>query len=171
MAAFSAPALAAEPSETGGVSVKLIGEFTDMRFTEEHAYGYLVQLWSSDKKLFGILMASEGLVGDTPTGLMEDVTYDPATGRLAFKARLSLGFTRDGQGHWIRAYNYFRFDGVISGAEVRGVFEISDELRPEAAPRREEVVLKKSDEGSDSLFRPRSYPEWKSWVDKIVRPR
>jgi hypothetical protein len=44
-----------------------LGAFSNMRFTEEHAYGYRVDLWWAGPCRFGLFEASEGLSGDTPT--------------------------------------------------------------------------------------------------------
>ena len=54
-------------------SLTVVGEFSNMQFTEEHAYGNSVQLWHHGDKLFGFFEASEGLAGDTPAGLLDEV--------------------------------------------------------------------------------------------------
>jgi hypothetical protein len=48
--------------------VGFLGEFSNIEFTEKHAYGYVVQLWRQGDRVFGFLEASEGLAGDTPIG-------------------------------------------------------------------------------------------------------
>lgn len=74
-------------------AVKRLGVFTNMRFTREHQYGYSVELWQEKDRVFGLFLSSEGLSGDTPTGLLEDAAFDAKTGRLTFRARLSTGMT------------------------------------------------------------------------------
>jgi hypothetical protein len=62
-----------------------------MKFTEEHAYGYSVQLWRQGDEVFGFFEASEGLAGDTPAGILDEVQFDPRSGALSFKAKLTIG--------------------------------------------------------------------------------
>ncbi|HEV7365229.1 MAG TPA: hypothetical protein VGN76_05250 [Gemmatimonadales bacterium] len=67
-----------------------VGAFSNMRFTEEHAYGYTVNLWRAGKCLFGLFEASEGLSSDTPTGLLKPARHAAAPGKLEFTAKLTL---------------------------------------------------------------------------------
>lgn len=41
--------------------VSAIGAFSNMRYTEEHAYGYVVELWRAEDCLFGLFFSSNGL--------------------------------------------------------------------------------------------------------------
>ncbi len=59
--------------------VTIVGEFSDVRHTAEHTYGYSVQLWRREGMLFGLFLAADGLEGDTPTGMLEDVKYSITT--------------------------------------------------------------------------------------------
>src|ERR1700719_513521 len=86
MLSFIAAAFAQAPRP-----ITFVGEFSNMRYTEEHAYGYSVQLWREGSAVFGLLLASEGLAGDTPAGLLEDLKYDPRAGKLSFQAKLTMG--------------------------------------------------------------------------------
>ena len=45
-----------------------VGAFSNMRYTDEHAYGYTVMLWRAGDCLFGLFESSRGLAGDTPIG-------------------------------------------------------------------------------------------------------
>ncbi len=49
-------------------SAKKLGVFSNMRSTAEHQYDYKVELWQEGDRVFGLFLASEGLIGDTPTG-------------------------------------------------------------------------------------------------------
>src|ERR1700676_1014299 len=71
--------------------ISFVGEFSNMRYTEEHAYGYTIQLWREGAAVFGLFLASEGLAGDTPTGLLDDLKYDARSGKLSFKTKLTMG--------------------------------------------------------------------------------
>ena len=90
-----------------------------MRYTEEHAYGYTVQLWREGASVFGLFLASEGLAGDTPTGLLDDLKYDPRSGKLSFKAKLTIGIDARRQ----PSHDLFEFDGARSAQAVSGVLK------------------------------------------------
>lgn len=151
--------------------VEPIGAFTNMRFTEEHAYGYTVKLWRDGDRLFGFLMVSEGLAGDTPTGLLEDVNYDPATHRLSFYARLTIGLFYDKTYNGVPSQDVFRFKGIMRKDEVTGSIVLTNMLTPEAAPQREDVVLKHSGEQSSDMPVYESYEGWKRVADEILKRR
>ncbi|MGH8247884.1 MAG: hypothetical protein ACREUU_15800 [Gammaproteobacteria bacterium] len=51
--------------------------------------------------------------GDTPTGMLEDVMFDPKTRRLAFRAKLSIGMAYLGPGKETPARDLFVFEGVL----------------------------------------------------------
>src|SRR2546425_9747656 len=70
--------------------IRYIGAFTNVRYTAEHAYGYTVQLWRQGDGLIGLLLDAQGSQADVPTGLLEEVRFDPARGTLSFKAKLSI---------------------------------------------------------------------------------
>lgn len=59
-----------------GASASFLGEFSNVRYTDEHAYGYSVLLWKEGDKLFGLFYDSEGLAGDNLVGLLEDIQLD-----------------------------------------------------------------------------------------------
>jgi hypothetical protein len=88
-------------------SVKPIGEYSNMRYTAEHAYGYTVQLWQDGNQFFGLFMSAFGLAGDTPTGLLEDVKFNPSTGALSFTARLTVGSAYLGEGRQEPTRDFF----------------------------------------------------------------
>src|SRR5712692_6558711 len=110
-----------------------LGEFTNMRYTAEHAYGYSVQLWRADGSLFGLFFSSDGLAGDTPTGRLQHLTYEPSTGRMTFNAQLSLG--SDLRGSPTR--DRFEFEGKLSADRIAGVL-----TRRSTTPDRRRVILR-----------------------------
>jgi hypothetical protein len=72
-------------------AVSPVGVFSSVRSTQEHAYGYSVQLWKDDGRLFGLFSAFDGPVGDAPVGLIDDVQYNSKDGKLHFQAKLTTG--------------------------------------------------------------------------------
>ena len=158
------------PARSAGV-VKRLGVFTNMRFTEEHQYGYSIELWQEKERLFGFLLVSEGLIGDTPTGLLEDVAFDAKAGRLTFRARLSTGATFNGNNEQVPTRDVYRFKGTLKGRKLTGVLEHTDALDRAATGTKKNVSLRKSESESESMVEARSYDEWKKEADEILKLR
>lgn len=138
--------------------ITFVGEFSNMRYTDEHAYGYMIQLWRQGTALFGLFLASQGLAGDTPTGLLDDMKYDPRSGKLSFKAKLTMGIDERQQ----PTRDLFEFDGALSARAASGV------LKHGAASER--INLRKLQKDA-ALAQPRTYDEWKRQTDEILRRR
>ncbi len=153
------------------VVVKRLGVFTNMRFTREHQYGYSVELWQEKDRLFGFLLVSEGLIGDTPTGLLEDVVLDPETGRLAFRTRLSTGSTFNRNNEQIPTRDVYLFNGRLKGQRLTGVLEHTFALDRAATSTKKNVSLRRSKSESESMIEARSYDEWKKEADEILKLR
>ncbi len=140
-----------------------------MRQSGEHAYGYTVQLWRQGDSLFGLFQASEGLAGDTPAGILEEVTFDPPAGRLTFRAKLTIGVVYRGPGREEPSRDLFEFRGRLEKAALAGALARSDLLAPERPPQTEQVRLRRAT--SDLLPRPASYAEWKKFAAEILKRR
>ena len=143
-----------------------LGEFSNMRYTEEHAYGYSVQLWREGETVFGFFLASEGLAGDTPTGLLDGVKFDSKTGRLSFRAKLTMGIDARQQ----PSRDLFEFDGKLARASLNGSLKHSNENISNRATTTQRISLKKLQSNS-TLSQPGSYAEWKQQADEILRRR
>jgi len=134
-----------------------------MRYTEEHAYGYAVQLWRTKGSLIGLFMASAGLAGDTPTGRIEDVHYDPATGRIRFEARISMG--TDARDRPTR--DVFAFDGMLTGKGLIG--EIAQSVAEGSSPPLKTRVMLRPATHEIAGFT--SVDAWREWADFILEIR
>ncbi|HWW74251.1 MAG TPA: hypothetical protein VNZ44_02590 [Pyrinomonadaceae bacterium] len=152
-------------------AVKKLGVFTNMRFTKEHQYGYSVELWQEGGRLFGLLLVSDGLAGDTPTGLLEDVAFDPKTGKLSFRARLSTASTFNKNNEQVPTRDLYRFDGALRGQTLAGVFEHSDASNEASAATKKRVTLRRSKSESASMIQATSYDDWKREADEILKLR
>jgi hypothetical protein len=152
-------------------TVKRLGVFTNMRFTREHQYGYSVELWQEKGRLFGFLLVSAGLAGDTPTGLLDDAALNPKTGRLTFRARLSTGSTFDKNNEQVPTRDVYRFSGTLKGRILSGVLEHADASDPSAARTKTRVSLRRSKGESESMIEAGSYDEWKKEADEIMKLR
>ena len=102
-------------------SIQILGAFSDMRYTEEHAYGQTVELWRTGKCIFGFLEVAAGLAGDTPTGVLIQVRHNSGTGDLAFTAKLTTGLTYAVNAkEWVPSRDFFVFGGRLSGGMLKG---------------------------------------------------
>jgi hypothetical protein len=158
------------PAQSAGV-VKRLGVFTNMRFTREHQYGYSVELWQEKGRLFGFLLVSAGLAGDTPTGLLEDAVLDPKTGRLTFRARLSTGSTFNKNNEQVPTRDVYRFNGTLRGQTLTGILEHADASDRSATGTKSSISLRRSKSESESMIEARSYNEWKKEADEILKFR
>ena len=148
-----------------------IGAFSNMRYTSEHAYGYKAELWREQDRIFGFFLWSEGLMGDTPTGLLEDVRYDPRTGSLSFFGKLTTGLFSNQKFSRVPSRDLLRFKGTLKGRHLRGTLEISNALTPEDAPKREKIELTLSKKESEVMIDADSYDAWKLRADEILKFR
>lgn len=159
------------PMAAGG-PVTPLGEFSSFRFTEEHQYGVGVQLWrASGRELVGLLLVADGLAGDTPVGLLEDVVFEERTGRLSFGARLSTGTHGCRRHAGVPSRDLYRFDGTLKGARLDGVLSRTSALHAGEAPHRQPVTLRSQPDGPGSFP---SFAQWHQhvrWVLQMRGPR
>ena len=144
--------------------ILVLGTYTNFRFTEEHQYGAGVQLWQEGANLIGLFSYSQGLIGDTPTGLLENVLYDPKTGRISFSAKLTMGLHGCKVHSNVFSQDFFRFDGVFLDNSLTGTLKHSDNLHHERASTEETITLKKSDGWIVT-----EYPNRERWEADIKR--
>ena len=148
-----------------------LGRFSDMRFTEEHAYGSILELWRTGNCVFGLFQISEGLAGDTPTGRLSAVRYTPATGQLSFAAKLSTGITTlTGSKEWVPTRDLFTFSGRMTRRGVEGRLRRSDQLRPGSTPAGSDITLLRT-RGDGYLSDTKTYGEWRERAEGILRFR
>jgi hypothetical protein len=146
-----------------------LGAFSNFRFTEEHQYGAGVQLWREGEAVFGLFSYSQGLIGDTPAGVVEKVSFDPKTGHISFTARLTMGMHGCKVHSNVPSQDVFHFDGVLSNMSLSGTLRYTDNLHQELAPTEENVVLKKSDDWVVTQYRTRE--QWEAGVKDILKSR
>jgi hypothetical protein len=151
--------------------INSIGRFSDMQYTEEHAYGRAVDLWRAGNCIFGLLEISEGPAGDTPTGLLTDVR-STATGAFGFIAKLTTGITTvDGSPPWVPSRDLFVFTGRLGTTALEGNLRRSNELRRDVEPADIPIVLRRVPE-QDGLFdEAKTYGAWREAVKPILRFR
>ena len=152
--------------------VEVLGTFSNVRHTEEHAYGYSLRLWKEGNQLFGLLSVYTGEPSDPPVGILEDVKFDPRTGQLSFSARLSTGLVYARNYSGVPSRDRFTFKGVLTRRQVTGTLTRSDQLFPNARPTSERIKLRRSESETQLMIPPPStYPAWKVWADDILERR
>lgn len=144
--------------------INALGMYSNYRFTKEHQYGAGVQLWKEGGALVGLFSYSQGLMGDTPTGLLENISFDPKTGRISFVAKLTMGLHSCKVHSNVFSQDIFRFDGVFLDNSLSGTLKHSDNLHHERAPTEETITLKKSDGWIVT-----EYPNRKQWEADIKK--
>jgi hypothetical protein len=151
--------------------IKSIGRFSDMQYTEEHAYGHAVELWRAADCVFGLFENSEGPAGDTPTGLLKDARYTP-DGALSFIAKLTTGITSvDGSSARVPSRDLFVFTGRLGVTTLEGTLRRSDELRPTVEPANIHIVLRRVPGQEGPLDDAKTYGAWHEAVAPILRFR
>jgi len=149
--------------------IRALGEFSNVRSTEEHAYGYAVELWRDADSPIGLFFVSEGLQGDTPTGLLENVRFDSRTGALSFTAKLSIGVVLLPGGRQEPSRDLFEFSGTLKSTVLTGTLTRSDPRQPSRRSSRERVQLKRR--GQAAMMPAGTYIEWRRLTDEILRRR
>jgi len=148
-----------------------IGRFSDMQYTEEHAYGRSVDLWRAGNCIFGLLEISEGPAGDTPTGLLTDVRSTTG-GALSFIAKLTTGITSvDGSPGWVPSRDLFVFTGRLGTRAVEGRLRRLDQLRPGVEPADSHIVLRRVPEQDGVFDDAKTYGKWREALEPILRFR
>ena len=154
-----------------GASASFLGEFSNLRYTEEHAYGYSVLLWREGEKLFGLFYDSEGLAGDTPVGLLEDIQLD-SSGKLSFRAKLSVGAIYLGHGKQEPTHDVFTFKGSLSQNGISGVLTHEEQHQSKPRPVTTNIQLPKLAKSEQAeLFQASSYADWRTLVDPVLKTR
>lgn len=160
------------PTLPATAAIVYIGEFTNMRHTAEHSYGFAVDLWRAGDCLIGVLTSSAGLSGDTPIGLIQDVKYDRASGRVSFAAKLTMGVTTPrGSTVYEPSRDFYQFDGRLSANALTGVVTHEQRNHPHIAPSKTEVTLSLAEPGLPTGRAATSYGQWQQEWKPILAAR
>ena len=149
--------------------IRAIGDFSNMRYTKEHAYGYAVELWRDGDSAIGLFFVSEGLQGDTPAGMLENVKLDSRTGALSFTAKLTTGLAVLPGGRQEPSRDLFEFSGALKATVLTGTLKRSDLRQPSRPGSRERIRLKIQPQAA--MLPAGSYAEWKRQAGEILKRR
>jgi len=170
LAAAARAADCTDELELRDAPIERVGTFTNMRHTEEHAYGYSVELWRSGECRFGLFLASAGLAGDTPTGLIENFTADVRTGAVSFLARLTMGRLTAKNLDNVMSRDVYRFSGKLRRNSMRGTIAHTNALLPQDPGESYAVVLRRSKKETDT-WQAATFREWQREARAILERR
>lgn len=149
-----------------------VGAFSDMRYTEEHAYGHTVMLWRAGDCVFGLLEYSAGMAGDAPIGALQDVKYDANTGALTFAAKLTTGMVsfRGSNGDQ-PARDLFQFRGTLRPTRLTGTMTHALQNNPQLTPETNSVTLVPSKDAAEFMHGPTTWAQWQTQWQPILSRR
>lgn len=79
-------------SEASAQDFTRVGRFASVRASvatgDAHCDGHSLTLWEHRGRIIGLLDVHQGLCGDPPCGVLEDVSFHPGTGRLTFSSTM-----------------------------------------------------------------------------------
>ena len=126
-----------------GVSkVEVLGAFSGVKHIGDDAFGYTVQLWKEGDRISGLFLVYTGAPYDPPTGVLEDVKYNPRTKRLSFTTRLSTGLVYSQEYRGVPSQDRFKFEGVLTRRRLIGTLTRTDDLFPERRPTNKRIRLR-----------------------------
>lgn len=149
--------------------ISVVGAFSNIRYTEEHAYGQTVLLWRAGKCLIGLFESAQGLQGDTPIGELQDVTHDANSGALKFSAKLTVGVIAGRGMPEQPSRDLFNFDGTLGPERLTGALAHATQF--DARPPARNVVLTTSTGDAESMHGFTTYGAWREKWEPILKRR
>ena len=144
---------------------ELLGQFSNMTYSQDHQSGQDVYLWRELNELYGYMEYSlGGALGDFTTARIESVRFDPASKRLSFQVRNPL---YDEQGNVIR--NLFVFDGLIRSNAIEGTLKCRAAIANEPCANDQNVVWKKVKLEKTEMHRIGSRQAWETLVTEQLK--
>jgi hypothetical protein len=173
--AFHSSATECTQSLKASSSVIAVGAFSNMRYTEEHAYGYIVELWRVEDCLFGLFFSSSGLMGDTPAGRIENIAYDKITRSFSFDARLTMGVIPSStapSSPWIPSKDAYKLSGILGKDSLDGT--LSHEILNYPGKQTlssEKLTLPLTADDSIGMSNFHTFSEWETFAESLLRHR
>jgi hypothetical protein len=153
------------PQSKDEAPVKPFGTYWKVKSDGEHANGYHIELWKQNEKFYGLISAHSGLVGDPPTGILENVQFDSKTRKFSFEAKLPSGWCNSKT----MSLDTFEFKGILTNKKITGNLLIKDNFCSDTYIESKKVInLPRLKEWSKEMIEYQSYAEWKNYADKIL---
>lgn len=157
------------PAAKKELPVKVLGTFMRIKSNGEHADGYDVELWKQGTQIYGLISAHDGLIGDPPTGLLENVRFDPKTKKFSFKAKLTLGMFFSKEYDNVPSRDVFEFEGSLTNTRLAGTLSITNELCADKCPEKKKINLPRSKQWSSMISGFKTYAQWKADADETLK--
>jgi hypothetical protein len=93
--------------------IKPIGCYANLRGEGERVYGYSLQLWSWGRELIGVMGYWRDRTGRPPLGILTEVQFDPETGKISFKAKLTTGLHSCPEHPGVPSHDLLSFQGYL----------------------------------------------------------
>jgi hypothetical protein len=131
-----------------GADLTYVGDFSSIRETDGHVYGYTLQLWKDGHKVVALWSKADGQPADFPTVLADDVSWDEQSGRIHFTVQ------------WCGSTS--RFEGTLTAGSVSGRLAA---MNITAAPMA--LTLKRTDDEWPITTR----EDWQLQIQQILKRR
>jgi hypothetical protein len=152
--------------------VEVLGAFSRVTHTGDDAFGYTVQLWKEGDRIFGLFLVYTGAPADPPTGILEDVKFDPRTRQLSFSTRVTTGLVYSQKYRGVPSRDRFKFVGVLTRRQLTGTLSHIDDLFPEERSTSKRIRLRWSAFSTEIMTPPPvSYSAWKTEADEVLQRR
>ena len=151
-----------------------VGKWSNVQLSkgqETHASGFELTLWEYNGQLLGYLSRYVGPTHDPPIGRLTDIILDKQTGRISFRAKMSLGmqYAAD-EKKWVPTRDLYAFHGKYTPEEISGVFEKKAVGNSGSRTNTEKVTLT-GGESSYEFWDQMTYEEWTAFYEPIVKVR
>jgi hypothetical protein len=114
-------------------------------------------------------------MGDTPTGRIEDISYDKNTGSISFNARLTMGVipaSTAPSSPWIPSKDAYRFSGILGKDSLDGA--LSHEIlnySGKQIPSSERLSLPLTSDETIGMSDFHTLSEWETYAGSVLRFR
>jgi ribosomal protein L21 len=151
--------------EVAAPRFELLGQFSNMTYSQDHQSGQDVYLWRELNELYGYMEYSlGGALGDFTTARLENVRFDPTKKRLSFHVRNPL---YDEQRNVIR--NLFMFEGLIGSNAIEGTLACRTAITNEPCANDQRVVWRKIKERNTEMRRIGNRQDWETLVAEQLK--
>jgi hypothetical protein len=130
-----------------------------------------VQLWLIQGKIIGMIDFHRGLLGDPPMGVLTDIGYNSESGKLSFKAKLTIGlhYCRNHKGTPSR--DLLAFEGRLKEDKLEGdiVIEEQSDSPPVVVDKRKKFVMRRDEDCRPEAFE--YFEVWRWYYDPVFKSR
>jgi hypothetical protein len=145
--------------------IRVLGYFDATVTDGEHQTGYALELWRRNDTAIGFLIVAQGLIGDAPLGVLENVSLTP-DGHLALEATVPGGWITEKE----QQVSRYTFNGILGQDTVEGVLQSRTLVSRESVTQRT-VRFRRLASMTEVMRDYPSYDEWKVDADRMLKRR